>query len=316
MERYEEMQVEIPFIEQLKRYGYTYLTAVEVDQERSSQAVVLLEERFRNSVQRLNPWMTENNVEKVVRRFSTPQAEDLWNMNKQIFDWLFGEGITVVQDLGSGNKNQSVQLFDYDTIENNDFIVTNQFTLTNASGTIVPDIVLFINGLPLVLGECKSPKLSPEKQLPEAYRQIERYVRNHEKLFWYNQIIILTSRDRAKAATLFTPAKHYAVWKDPYPLSLEEVGADSPQEILIAGMLRKEVLLDLVRNFIVYDGKTKKLARYQQYRAVNKAIERIEQNEKPSKRGGVVWHTQGSGKSLTMIFLSKKLRRIQQMKNP
>lgn len=316
MERYEETQVEHPFIEQLKRYEYTYLTAMELDQERSSQAAVLLEERFRNSVHRLNPWISDNNLDKVVRRFATPQAEDLWHMNKQIFDWLFGEGITVVQDLGSGNKNQSVQLFDYDIVENNDFVVTNQFTVTNAMGTIIPDIVIFVNGLPLVLVECKSPKLSPEKQLPEAYRQIERYVREHEKLFWYNQIIILTSRDRAKAATLFTPAKHYSVWKDPYPLSLEEVGSDSPQDILVAGMLRKEVVLDLLRNFIVYDGKTMKLARYQQYRAVNKAIERIEQNEKPSKRGGVVWHTQGSGKSLTMIFLSKKLRRIQQLKNP
>ena len=177
MERYEELHVEIPFTEQLKRYGYTYLTAVELDQERSSQAAVLLEERFRNSVHRLNPWISDNNLDKVVRRFATPQAEDLWHMNKQIFDWLFGEGITVVQDLGSGNKNQSVQLFDYDIVENNDFVVTNQFTVTNAMGTIIPDIVIFVNGLPLVLVECKSPKLSPEKRLPEAYRPIERYVR-------------------------------------------------------------------------------------------------------------------------------------------
>lgn len=316
MERLEETQVEIPFIEQLKTYGYTYLTSAELDQERSSQAAVLLEDRFRMSVHRLNPWINETNLEKVIRRFATPQAEDLWHMNKQIFDWLFGEGITVVQDLGSGNKNQSVKLFDYETIENNDFMVTNQFSVTNALGTVIPDVLIFVNGLPLVIIECKSPKLAPEKQLPEAHRQIDRYVRESEKLFWYNQIVILTSRDRAKTATLFTPAKHYSVWKDPYPLSLEEVGSDYPQDILIAGMLKKEVLLDLMRNFIVYDGKVKKLARYQQYRAVNKAIERIEQNKKASQRGGVVWHTQGSGKSLTMVFLSKKLRRIQQLKNP
>lgn len=316
MERYEETQVEIPFIEQLKRYGYTYLTAVELDQERSSQAAVLLEDRFRNSVQRLNPWISDNNLDKVVRRFATPQSEDLWHMNKQIFDWLFGEGITVVQDVGSGNKNQSVQLFDYDTIENNDFVVTNQFAVSNANGMIIPDIVIFVNGLPLVIVECKSPKLAPEKQLTEAYRQIERYVRDHEKLFWYNQIIILTSRDRVKAATLFTPAKHYSVWKDPYPLTLEEVGSDAPQDILVAGMLKKDKLLDLMQNFIVYDGEVKKLARYQQYRAVNKAIERIQQNKRPANRGGVVWHTQGSGKSLTMVFLSKKIRRIPQLKNP
>ncbi len=316
MDRYEETHVEIPLIEQLKNYGYNYLNTNELDRERSSQAVVLLEDRFRESLQRLNPWMNENSLDKVVRRFSTPQAEDLWHMNKQIFDWLFGEGITVVQDVGSGNKNQSVKLFDYDKIENNDFVVTNQFTVTNTSGIIIPDILIFVNGLPLVIIECKSPKLAPEKQLTEAYRQIDRYVREHEKLFWYNQIIILTSRDRAKVATLFTPTKHYGVWKDPYPLSFEEVGSDYPQDILVAGTLQKDTLLDLMRNFIVYDGKVKKLARYQQYRAVNKAIERIKINKKPAQRGGVVWHTQGSGKSLTMVFLSKKLRRIQQLKNP
>lgn len=316
MDRYEEIQVELPFIEWLKTYGYTYLSTEELDQNRSSQATVLLEDRFRKMVIQLNPWINRNNVDKVVRRFAAPQAEDLWHMNKQIFDWLFGEGITVVQDIGTGNKNHSVKLFDFENANNNDFVVTNQFVLSNANGTLIPDILIFVNGLPLAIVECKSPKLPPEKQLTEAYRQIDRYVRNNEKLFWYNQIIILTSRDRAKVATLFTPAKHYSVWKDPYPLTLEEIGSEYPQDILVAGMLRKEALLDLMHHFIVYDGKVKKLARYQQFRAVNKAIERIEKTKKPSHRGGVVWHTQGSGKSLTMVYLSKKLRRIPTLKNP
>ena len=316
MDPYEKEQVEIPFIEQLRGYGYTYLTNIELDQERSSQASVLLEERFRKKIRRFNPWIDENNVEKVVKRFVSPQAEDTWHMNKQLFDWLFGEGVSVMQDLGSGNKNQTLKLFDFEDVTKNDFVVTNQFTVTNANGTIIPDITIFVNGIPLVVVECKSPKLAPSKQLTEAYKQMDRYLRVNERLFWYNQILILTSRDRAKTATLFTPAKHYNVWKDPYPLTLGEVGSDYPQDILVAGMLRKEALMDLINNFIVFDGKAKKLARYQQYRAVNKTLDRILDGKKPALRGGVVWHTQGSGKSLTMVYLAKKLRRIPKLKNP
>ncbi len=181
---------------------------------------------------------------------------------------------------------------------------------------IRPDIVIYINGLPLVLVECKSPKLKWDQQLPEGVRQFDRYQETNEKLFWYNQMLIVTSRDRARVGTILARPQHYALWKDPYPLTVEEVGKNRAQDILVAGMLRREAIMDLMRNFIVFDGNVKKLARYQQYRAVNRTIDRIVNEDIPSLRGGVVWHTQGSGKSLTMVYLAMKLRRVKNLANP
>lgn len=312
----EYTEVELPFIEQLKGYGYIHMQGPELDKERFSKAAIVLEQRFAKAIRALNSWINDSNVEKVVKQFVSLQAEDTWHANKTIFNWLFGQGISVMQDLGSGKKNQTVTLFDFDEPNNNEFLVVNQLTIENANGTIRPDIMLYINGLPLVLVECKSPKLQVDKQLPEGVRQFERYMQTNDKLFWYNQMLIVTSRDRARVGTVFAKAQHYGLWKDPYPLTIQEVGSNRAQEVLVAGMLRKKALLDLMRNFIVFDGKVKKLARYQQYRAVNKAIDRILNESKPALRGGVIWHTQGSGKSLTMVYLAMKLRRQTKLQNP
>lgn len=316
MEPLEYTEVELPFIDQLQSYGYTYIKGSNLDAERKGRGSIVLEARLAKAIQRLNDWISEANRDKVVKQLMTLQSEDLWDANKTLFDWLFGQGISVLQDLGGGKKNQTVHLFDFAEIENNDFLVVNQISYTNANGTIRPDIVLYINGLPLVLVECKSPKLKWDQQLPEGVRQFDRYQDTNEKLFWYNQMLIVTSRYRARVGTILAQPQHYGLWKDPYPLKLEEVGSDRAQDILVAGMLRKEAVMDLMRNFIVFDGKVKKLARYQQYRAVNKALDRIVTEDKPSLRGGVVWHTQGSGKSLTMVYLAMKLRRVERLENP
>lgn len=316
MEPIEFSEVELPFIKQLISYGYNYVKGQELDSERKNRGSVILEERFANSIRKLNNWISEENIKRIIKQLTSLNSENLWTANKTVYDWLFNHGISVPQDLGNGKKNQTVRLFNYETPNQNDFLVVNQISYTDANGTIRPDIVIYINGLPLVLVECKSPKLKWDKQLPEGVRQFIRYQETHEKIFWYNQILIVTSRDRARVGTLFTPAQHYGLWKDPYPLDLEEVSSTRAQDILVAGMFRKEAILDLMRNFIVFDGKVKKLTRYQQYRAVNKVIERIKVERSPSLRGGVVWHTQGSGKSLTMVYLAMKLRRMSNLDNP
>lgn len=316
MSSLEYTEVELPLVEQLKQLGYTHKMGAELEKERSNRGGVVLEEKIVKMVRKLNPWIDGLNVEKVVKQLTTLRSEDTWHANKEMYDWLFGEGISVMQDLGTGKKNHTVQLFDFEDVEQNDFLVVNQLSIENASGTIRPDIILFINGIPLVLIECKSPKVQVDKQLPEGVRQFERYLKTNDKLFWYNQMLIVTSRDRARIGTIFAKAQHYGLWKDPYPLKFEELESQRPQDVLVAGTLRKEVILELMRNFIVFDGKVKKLARYQQYRAVNKAMERILTETKASKRGGVVWHTQGSGKSLTMVYLAMKLRRQPTLENP
>ncbi|MDT8262364.1 HsdR family type I site-specific deoxyribonuclease, partial [Roseomonas sp. DSM 102946] len=191
-------------------------------------------------------------------------------------------------------------------------------------------IVVYVNGLPLAAIECKSPSLADP--MGEAIRQFRRYESRDEfaglgapRLFETAQISIALARDVAKYGTTLTPARQWAEWKDPYPLTLDALAAQlgrtpTGQDILLAGLLAPANLLDLIRNFVMFetiDGRRiKKLARYQQFVAVGKTIERIRSAPNPQRRGGVIHHTQGSGKSLTMVFLATKLRRLPEAENP
>lgn len=316
----EKTLVENRIINQLKGLGYEHIHGSSLDSERDSQAEVLLKGRLASAIQRLNPWIDVNNLSKVLRSITHIAATSLMEANQSFHENLINM-ISIQQDLGKGKKNQTVRLIDFERPENNEFLIVDQYSITNARGTIRPDLIIFVNGLPLVVIECKSPTLSPDEQIGQGVKQLLRYQEQCEQLFYYNQILIATSNDRAKAGTIGARAQHFGEWKDPYPRTVAEIGDNpSPQDVLATGMLTKENLIDLIQNFIVYEpveGRTiKKLARYQQYRAVNKAISRILQADNPHHRGGVVWHTQGSGKSLTMVFLAVKLRRIKELKNP
>ncbi|MFB4166880.1 type I restriction endonuclease subunit R [Virgibacillus sp. JSM 102003] len=312
--------VEDRVIDHLKSLGYTYVHGASLDEERDTQAEIVLRKRLTDALMRLNPWLSENNLNKVIRSLTHMEATNLMEANQDFHELLINM-ISVQQDLGKGRKSQTVQLIDFDNIQNNDFLVVDQFSITNAVGTIRPDVMIFVNGLPLVVVECKSPTLPPDEQVSQGVKQLLRYQRENEQLFKYNQFMISTSNDRARAGTIGARLQHYSEWKDPYPRTVAEIGASpSSQDILLTGILVKERLFDIIQNFIVYEpdeGKViKKMTRYQQYRAVNKAIDRILHAEDPKHRGGVVWATQGSGKSLAMVFLATKLRRIAKMKNP
>ncbi|HDR7470296.1 TPA: type I restriction endonuclease subunit R [Bacillus toyonensis] len=316
----EKQLVENRMIEQLKELDYEHLHGSALDSERESRGEIILKERMRKAILRLNPWLSDTNLAKVMRSITHIESTSLMEANQKFHEMIVNM-ISVQQDLGKGKKNQTVKLIDFERPENNEFLVVDQFTISNAQGNIRPDLIIFINGLPLVIIECKSPMLPPDEQIGEGVRQLHRYQNTHEQLFHYNQFMIVTSNDRAKVGTIGAKVQHYGEWKDPYPKTVAELGVSStPQDVLTAGMLTKENLLDLIRNFIVYEpveGRTiKKLARYQQFRAVNKAIDRILRTEDKEQRGGVVWHTQGSGKSLTMVYLAVKLRRIKELKNP
>ncbi|MGG0591519.1 type I restriction endonuclease subunit R [Priestia megaterium] len=316
----EKELVENRLITQLQELGYEHFHGSSLDSERESRGEILLKERLRKAILRLNPWLSNTNLSKVIRSITHIESISLMEANQKFHEMIVNM-ISVQQDLGKGKKNQTVRLIDFERPEKNEFLVVDQFTISNAQGNIRPDLIIFINGLPLVIVECKSPMLLPDEQIGKGVRQLTRYQTSHEQLFHYNQFMIVTSNDRAKAGSVGAKAQHYGEWKDPYPKTVTELGdSPTPQDILTVGMLTTENLLDLIRNFIVYepvDGHTvKKLARYQQFRAVNKAINRILYSEDKTQRGGVVWHTQGSGKSLTMVYLAVKLRRITELKNP
>lgn len=316
----EKQLVENRLINQLQELGYEHLHGPSLDSERESGREVVLKHRLTQAIHRLNPWINETNLNKIVRQITYLEATTLMEANEKFHNMLIDD-ISILQDVGRGKKGQTVHLIDFKRPERNDYLVVSQFTISGTKGKIIPDLILFVNGLPLVVIECKSPMLSIDEQIGRAVKQLWRYQTGCEHLFHYNQFMIATSNDRAKTGTIGAQQQHFGEWKDPYPLTVPQVGDNpTPQDILTAGMLTPANLLDLIRNFIVYEpegGRTvKKLARYQQFRAVNKAIDRITAAVSPRERGGVVWHTQGSGKSLTMLYLAVKLRRIDALKNP
>lgn len=366
----EIVKVEKPAIEQLQKLGWSYISGallapvLPVDGsplgERGYYRDVVLVNRLEAAIQRLNPWISDENLRKVMREFTHPIHAGLMEYNHAIYQMLVNY-LSVEQDLGKGRKGQTVKIIDFDNPDNNEFICTNQFKVEGANQTTIPDIVCFVNGLPLAVIECKSPYLS--SPMAEGIDQLRRYANlrqpevdeGAQKLFWYNQLMVSTCRDQARVGTISSTAQHYGDWKDAYPFTdadVREVLAkplplnhhsdlqvtDIPnaeylveakkitlgeevsgrasitaQERLLAGMFNPASFLDLIQNFTLYepvDGRLiKKVARYQQYRAVNKVIERLKAGTTRKEKSGVVWHTQGSGKSLTMVMLAVKMRR-------
>lgn len=314
----EKQLVENRIIDKLKRLGYTYIHGSYLEGERQTFRDVVLQQRLKDAIKRINPWIDDNNLRKVVRDITHVEAASPMEANEAIHEDIV-HYISVEQDLGHGKKNQTVRLIDFDNIDNNEFLVVNQFKVSGLTDNVIPDVILFVNGLPLVVVECKSPFVS--NPIAQGVKQLQRYQSDADRLFYYNEILISTCGQQTKYATVGAKLRHYGEWKDPYPMTLSDLDSEvNTQDVLVAGMLTKGNLLDLIQNFIVYEpegGRTiKKLARYQQFRAVNKAIDRIVNADSIIDRGGVVWHTQGSGKSLTMLYLAVKLRRSKQLQNP
>ena len=315
--------VEAPALEQLKGLGWIHLDgatlAPEQSNHRSTLRDVVLTPRLEQAIQRINPWISRENLRKVVREVTLIQTPTLMEANQWFWERLT-QYFSVDQDLGSGRRGQTVKLIDFDTPENNEFLCVDQLKVQGPAQTIIPDITLFVNGLPLAVMECKSPRVT--NPMAEGINQLRRYanLRNPgdtegcEKLFHYNQVMISTHRDGARFGTISSSVEHYLEWKDPYPLDQKELG-DTPtaQQVLIQGLLAPKNFLDLIRNFTVFEtasGRTvKKVARYQQFRAVQKTVARLKAPGDRKSKGGVIWHTQGSGKSLTMVFLTQKIRR-------
>jgi type I restriction enzyme, R subunit len=316
-------KVELPALEQLQSLGWTYLEGSKLSpdesDERSSYKDVVLEHRLEKAIQRINPWITEDNLRRVISEFTRAQFPNLIEANQSVWNTLT-QYTSVMQDVGKGNRGQTVKFIDFENLENNEFLCTNQFKVSGVNQNIIPDIILFVNGLPLAVIECKSPYIT--NPMESGIDQLMRYANRRtpqdnegaEKLFHYNQLMVSTHRDKARVGTITSRMEHFLEWKDPYPLKINEVGeTPESQDVLIAGMFNKKNFLDLIQNFTVFepvDGRTvKKIARYQQFRAVHKSIERIKAGTDRKSKSGVIWHTQGSGKSLTMVFLTLKIRR-------
>ena len=301
----EYLYSELPAIELFKKLGFNYFDASIAD-TRESINEVILEDRLRQSLLKINPWLRDNSLEKVVRKLKNIQASTLMEANQIVFDFITKKD-SITQKPTPEAKPQPVFIIDYENIENNDFLIVNQMKYNGIHKNSIPDIVVYINGLPLAIIEAKSPKVS----ITDAISDLGYYQENSQKLFYYNQICVGMNKGKALYGTIGSQFAHYSKYKleDLAELELLVERTATAQDILIYSLFKKEMLLDIIRNFTIFEidqGRTiKKLPRYQQLRAVNKIVKRL----KTENKGGVVWHTQGSGKSITMVYLATKLRR-------
>ncbi|MFO8072826.1 MAG: type I restriction endonuclease subunit R [Polyangia bacterium] len=326
-------QSELPAAEVLSKLGWTHIPIGGLDAERTSTKDGYLRDRMLAAIRRLNPWISDDNANRAYRTIANVQATSLLEANELLYTALT-YGISLEQDLGDGTKGHTVRFIDFDDPGNNDLCFVQQFEVNGSRKLRIPDIVCFVNGIPITVVECKNPALGDKwrgkaigdlhmyQELGDEYRGV-----GIPRLFETAQILIGCCGQAAVLGTVSTPARFFSEWKIPYPETTDEVGAElgrtpTPQDVMLWSVVRPENLLDIVRNFIVFDkdadtGHTvKKVCRYQQYAAVNKALRRTRTARKPDERGGVVWHTQGSGKSLTMLWLCLKLRREPYYRNP
>jgi type I restriction enzyme, R subunit len=350
--------VERPFVEQLLTMAWRYVEGdldVPARTGRTTFTEVIQEGTLRRKLRALNlrdgqPWLDDERLSQAVGALTRIPTHRLMEANRVATGLLLG-GITVEGLPGwDGGRGQTIHYIDWLHPERNEFTVINQYRVDCPPGYnrgkafIVPDLVLLVNGIPLVVVECKSP--SCPEPLAEAVDQLRRYTNQrracgevdddegNEPLFHTNQLLVATSFDEARVGSVGAAFRHYAAWKT--VVGVDGAGSEaeaaaalgkaqlSEQERLVAGLLRPANLLDVVRHFTLFmttEGQTvKAVCRYQQYRAVSRAIERLrtgktrQQDGEFDRRGGIVWHTQGSGKSLTMVFLIRKLRTDPQLR--
>ena len=326
--------IEQSAIEILQSQGWAYANGKEISPEglfceRESFGEVVLLNRLRNAIAKINPTIPLDAQEAAVQKVLRIASPDLLHNNEE-FHRLLVEKVKIPYQQNGYERSHEVALIDFENTASNEFLVVNQYTIIENNQNKRPDVLLFVNGLPLVVIELKNAA-SEQADIKSAFQQLQTYKAIIPSLFTYNALCIISDGLECKAGSISADLSRYMTWKTAD--GINEASRFKPQlEILLKGMLQPATLLDLVRNFIVFekskkeDSKTgliqvqtiKKLAAYHQYFAVNKAVQStvVASGVNGDKRGGVVWHTQGSGKSLSMVFYSGKLITSPEMQNP
>lgn len=318
-----EEQVEQLAIEWFQSLGYNYLHGTDISPdsnypERSNYQEVLLSNRLYTALTKLNPSLPSSAIDEAVHLIKKPQHTSLIQ-NNRAFHKLLLQGVAVDIKVNDEVRGEVVKLIDFQDPLNNDFLVVNQFTIKGTKGNRRPDIIVFINGLPISVIELKNPA-DENADIFKAYNQLQTYKDELEDLFVYNEALIISDGVNARVGSLTATNERYMYWR-----TIKDE-SDKPQleyelDTMIQGFFAKEHLLDYLQNFILFedDGKNiiKKIAGYHQFHAVREAVDSvIEASTGGDKKGGVVWHTQGSGKSISMVCFAGKLTKQAQMKNP
>ena len=320
-----ESNIEEASLNWLAGLGYTVLHGPDITPdtphaERSSYKEVILQGRLRDAVDRLNPEIPADAQEEAIRKVLHPDSPALVQNNRAFHQMLI-DGIEVEYRQPDGTiRGERVRLVDFDTPENNDWLAVNQFTVIEKSDRR-PDIVLFINGLPLAVIELKNPT-DEKATVLTAFRQIQTYKQEIPTLFTYNEAIIISDGFEARIGSLTADTEWFLPWRT-IEGEDEAPSTEVKLEVLIKGAFEKERFLRYLKHFIVFEeteGGTvaKKIAGYHQFHAVKTAVDTTVQASRPEgeQQCGVVWHTQGSGKSLTMAFYAGSIIQHPQMENP
>lgn len=334
----EYSEVEQPFLRQLEEQGWTVIDqGAGVPQDpalslRSNFRQWLLPEVFAESVRHINlsddgrPWLSDAQLDDLQQQLLRQPNRTLLEANEAVQALLFKAQVDA-NDL-TGERDPVVRLIDFHLPENNRFHAINQFRIDTpgcVKGFIIPDIVLFVNGIPLCVVECKKGSAFCANPMQEAYVQLQRYMRRRQetelaglregepRLFHSCLLLIRSSGIEADYGTISSGEEHYHAWKTLYPKDDAALADMNAQQQLITGMLDRANLLQILRTSSVFmdtdsGQRVKVVCRYQQFRAANRILQRLRAGQTALERSGVVWHTQGSGKSLTMVFVARMLR--------
>lgn len=336
-----ENTIEQSLIEQLVQQGYTYFYGADIapysdNPQRESFSSVVLENHFKESLKKLNPAIPESARAEAFQKIINLGTEDIMENNERFHTYLTN-GVTVEYQKGENTIGINVRLLDTENIENNSFWVVNQLVVKENNNEKRFDVVVFINGLPLVFIELKNA--SDEKAtLQKAFQQIQNYKKAVPSIFYYNALCVISDGIDAKVSSVSAPFSRYLAWKAPKEATSENEMAKKSNtlqtdlQILTEYMLNKDTLVKLIRYCTVFEQeevknaegiisqiKIKKVAVYHQYYAVQKAVAqtlRATHSTDGDRKIGVVWHTQGSGKSLSMVFFSGQIITHPQMENP
>ncbi len=333
----EYLHVEKPFLDQLSALGWKIVDQgcgmipwVPSASLRENFREWLLPQVFRDAVRAINPWLTDRQLEDLRSQILRQPNRTLLESNEEIQKLIFKAQVDVNEE--TGEADPVVKLIDFEHPEKNTFHAINQFRIDTpgcVKNFIIPDIVLFVNGIPLVVVESKIGDANTANPMHAAFEQLLRYRNGREetvsaglregesRLFHTNLLMITTCGEKVAYGSITSGYEHFHPWKDIWPEKFANytapLGVEREQERLIQGMLPPETLLDIFRSCSVFmdtdDGKrVKVVCRYQQYRAAKKMLARLRSGKNADERSGVVWHTQGSGKSLTMVFVARMIR--------
>ena len=294
----------------LKELEYECINGYEM--ERTDYSKVILEENLRNAIYKINNNVTDEQVTEVVRQIKNLEHNNTILNNKQFTKYLF-EGCQVPINENGETRYKTIKIVDFNNISNNTFKAINQYTIIEHSEKR-PDIIIFINGLPLVVVELKST-VREEVNLEDGYHQLKGYQEVHiPTLFYYNQFMVVSDGVQARAGTITSPWSRFSEWKKIE--ADDEVTENMPtHKTLFYGMLRKDRLLDIINNFVLWSEDSKILSAYHQYFGVKKAITSTEVAiDNRTGKAGILWHTQGSGKSFSMVFYAGNMIKV--LKNP